>query len=135
MSNYNYYSLRRLFDIDNDYIKTMLDIKDIIGVEKYCIEAEACIKEIRDLLAEQVKRMQEIEEEKYIIVDRRKSYYNNIEVTVRVQLSRKLGDYKRTSDVDNTYKLFTGKEKKQALEYAEELRKKYSLRIIKNNWK
>ena len=104
-----------------------------MAYEKDCQDAEKAIKEIRQEIAHQVQQLQRVETTQYISVERIKPYNGNVEVIVKLQIEYTLDKHTRTDHKD--YKRFTGLEKKQALQYAEELRNKYKLGIIKKNWR
>jgi hypothetical protein len=136
MREHNDYSLNRLYNTSEKEISEIIDIKDILKIESYCKEAEEAIKAIRQKLFEQTQRLQEIKIEKYILIRRRADWYNKrIEITVFVETKKILADYESTDMIYNTHQKFNGNQKKQALQYAEELKKQYNLKIVKENWK
>lgn len=130
-----HYSLRRLYDTTERNISEIMSIEDIMGLEKNCKEAEAAIKEIRENLFAQVQKLQNIKVEKYIKVRRYDRYKGLVEITVFVEESKELEGHKRAYMEYGTHKKFNGSQKKKALEYANELQKKYNYKIIKENWK
>ena len=127
------YSLRNLYNLDPEVIKQTLDSKGLMNYENYCQEAEKEIAKIRQEIADQFPKLQEIQIKKYIEVERLKQYGGKVVVYVHLMTETKLNDYVNYHKSDN--KIFTGKEKKQALEYAESLRGKYGYGINKINWK
>ncbi len=104
-----------------------------MSYEEYCTEAIKEIEKVRMELADQVKRLQEIKVDSKIIVERYKEYRGNVVVIVKLEITRTLDRTKRTESIDR--KVFGGTQKKQALLYADELRKKHGFGIVKINWK
>ena len=127
------YCLRHLYNLDPDYLKTVLDLKTLMSYEKDCQDAEKAIKEIRQEIADQVQQLQKVETKQFILVERVKPYQSNVQIIVKLHIEHKLGDTVRSDYKD--YKKFTGLEKKQALAYAKELRQQYKLGIVRKNWR
>ena len=127
------YSLRNLHSLDPKTIKETLTLENLMKYEKYCKEALQEIATIRQEIADQIPKLQEVQTKKYISVERRKEYDGKVKVYVKLATEHKLDAY--VSNDYSNYKTFSGNEKKQALEYAETLRKKYGYGVIKKNWK
>lgn len=127
------YAFRNLHNLDPQTIKQTLNINNLMSYEEYCKEAEAEIIKVRQEIAEQIPRLQNIKTKNYIEVERVKGYDKKVCIYVRLMTETRLDDYVRYNNTDS--KTFGGNEKKQALEYAEVLRKKYGYGITKINWK
>lgn len=129
------WSFRRLYETTNKQIDELLTIDDIMNVENYCKEAEADIAIIRQKLYEQINKLQSIRTEKYIMVRRYDRWKGPIEISVYLEESKEIDGYKRTFMEYGTFQKFNGAQKKKALEYAEELKNKFNIKIVKENWK
>lgn len=130
---YFYTKLDRESDED---ISHYMDIKSVESLEEACKEAIEDIQNIRKLLYEQVQKIHNISITKTVQVDRRKTYKNSIEIAVYINELKEIEGHSYNYRIYDTHKKFKGNEKKQALAYAEELKKQHNInQIIKNNWK
>ena len=68
------YAFRALNNLDPETIKQTLNIKDLMNYEEYCKEAETEIIKVRQEIAEQIPRLQNIQTKNYIEVERVKGY-------------------------------------------------------------
>ena len=133
-------SIRYIQHVVNDpdyYINNCYDYESLLKVNKDIEKAKAELTELEKLLYNQIQQAVKVVKYKEIIIRRHKQYKGNIEITVYVNEYQTI-DGKRLDKNDMVYathKKFKGNEKKQAIEYANELKSKHHLTVIYDNWK
>lgn len=133
-------SIRYIQHAVNDpdyYINNCYDYESLLKVNKDIERAKQELAELEKLLYNQIQNAVKVVKYKEIIVRRHKQYKGNIEITVYVNEYMTIDGERldKNNMVYSTHKKFKGNEKKQALQYAEELKNQYHLKIVYDNWK
>ena len=126
----------RILQDKDYYIINQYDIKDLLKLSTDINKAREELKELELLIYDQVQKASATVEYKEIIVNRRKAYKGNIEISVYLNTFKLLDNVRvKSTMVYGTSKQFGGNEKKAALAYAETLRVKHNCKIDLINWK
>lgn len=129
--------IRNVIDDPDYYINNCYDYESLLKVNKDIELAKQELAELEKLLYNQIQNAVKVVKYKEIIVRRHKQYKGNIEITVYVNeyMTIDCERLDKNNMVYSTHKKFKGNEKKQALQYAEELKNQHHLKIIYDNWK
>ena len=119
------------------YINNNYDYESLLKVSKDINKAKEELAELEKLLYTQIQNAVKVVKYKDIIARREKKYKGNIELTVFVREYSMVDGVRlnKNNMIYGTHKSFKGNEKKQAIKYADELKDKYHLNIIYDNWK
>lgn len=133
-------SIRYIQHVVNDpdyYINNCYDYESLLKVNKDIERAKQELAELEKLLYNQIQNAVKVVKYKEIIARRYKPYQGNIELTVFINEYMTIDGERlpKNEMVYSTHKKFKGNEKKQALQYAEELKNKHHLKIVYDNWK
>lgn len=122
----------RQYYITNCYKQT-----DLLKIADDVQKAREELKQIEQMLFEQINKLPLITEYKQVEISRRKTYKGNVEISVNLYKSLRIeGVEVKKEFIYGPHKLFSGNEKKTAVAYAKELSNKNErCAIIYENWK
>lgn len=128
--------MQRILDDKSYYITNCYNPTDLLRIQADIVKAREELKEIETLIAQQYNKTQQVIEYKEIIVNRYKPYKGNIDITVYINKYKTLDGVRLDkNDMDHTtHRHFSGKEKKQAFEYANKLKSEYHIPIIERGF-
>lgn len=136
--------VRRYDKSDLDYIKSLCDINELKRYYKWAEDDIEDIKEYMQAITNQVQQALKAEQRHFISIRREKNWYgSDKKVYYYVSIKTKTfvdGIEQKVStpyiaEYEKLRKKFGGLEKKQAIEYAESLRKKYNYQVMKEGFK
>jgi hypothetical protein len=129
--------LSRYADDKDYYITKNCDLNSLMNIQKDIENARKELAQLEMDIFNRVQQIQSIVHYKEIVCRRDKSYKGNIELKVYVNeyMVQDGVRLEKNNSVYGTHKQFKGNEKKQAIEYANQLKDIHHHKIIFQNWK
>lgn len=132
------YSFEQLYRTEESEIEKYTSMDSVIRLQRAIETAKKEIAIMESKLYNQVQLLQTMQTTRQILITRRAERWGKgkVEITVRVNEIKTLDSgYSYTDHIYKTYQKFNGNQKKDAIAYAQELKKKYNCEIVKENWK